>query len=146
MSVLNTLKITDVRKPKQVPQVVERRRKLELRVWQQIELAKAQQSGVHYTVKRFRSYTDRETGTRKQVETDVRVKQWWFTTDTGKLAVSVRYGSKILELAPKKYAVEVTSERDLIKTLDTIKTAVANGELDAAIDAAATKLRVGFIK
>jgi len=144
MSVLNTLKITDARKPKQVPQVVERRRKLEKRVWQQMELAKAQQSGAHYTVKRFRSYTDRETGVRKQIETDVRVKQWWFTTDTGKLAVSVRYGSKILELAPKKYAVEVTSERDLIKTLDTIKTAVANGELDAAIDAAATKLRAGF--
>jgi len=146
MSVLNTLKITDARKPKQVPQVVERRRKLEKRVWQQIELAKAQQSGVHYTVKRFRSYADKDTGARKQVETDVRVKQWWFTTDTGKLAVSVRYGSKILELAPKKYAVEIANERDLIKTLDTIKTAVANGELDAAIDAAATTLRAGFNK
>jgi hypothetical protein len=144
MSVLNTLKITDARKPKQVPQVIQRRRKLELRVWQQMELAKAQQSGAHYTVKRFRSFTDRETGARKQVETDVRVKQWWFTTDTGKLAISVRYGNKVLELAPKKYAVEVASERDLIKTLDTIKTAVANGELDAAIDAAATKLRTGF--
>ena len=74
----------------------------------------------------------------------MRVKQWWFTTDTGKLAISVRYGSKVLELAPKKYSVEVASERDLIKTLDTIKTALANGELDAAIDAVAKKLRAGF--
>jgi len=50
----------------------------------------------------------------------------------------------VLELAPKKNVVEVASERDLIKTLDTIKTALANGELDAAIDAVAKKLRAGF--
>ena len=146
MTTLATLKLTDAKKPNQVPQVIQRRRKLEKRVWQQIELAKAQQSGTHYTIKRFRSYADKDTGARKQIETDVRVKQWWFTTDTGKLAVSVRYGSKILELAPKKYAVEIASERDLVKTLDTIKTAVVNGELDAAIETAATKLRAGFSK
>ena len=146
MSVLNTLKITDAKKPNQVPQVIQRRRKLEKRVWQQIELAKAQQSGANYTIKRFRSYADKDTGVRKQIETDVRVKQWWFTTDTGKLAVSVRYGSKVLELAPKKYAVEIASERDLVKTLDMIKTAIVNGELDAAIETAATKLRAGFSK
>jgi len=58
----------------------------------------------------------------------------------------VRYGSKILELAPKKYAVEIASEQDLVKTLDMIKTAVVNGELDAAIETAATKLRAGFSK
>ena len=76
----------------------------------------------------------------------MRVKQWWFTTDSGKLAISVRYGSKVLELAPKKYAVEIASEKDLVKTLDIIKIAVANGELDTAIASAATKLRAGFGK
>ena len=146
MTTLATLKLTDAKKPNQVPQVIQRRRKLEKRVWQQIELAKALQSGTNYTIKRFRSFTDRETGARKQVETDVRIKQWWFTTDTGKLAVSVRYGSKVLELAPKKYAVEIANERDLVKTLDIIKTAVINGELDTAIETAATKLRAGFVK
>jgi len=146
MTPLAQLKLTDARKPHQVSQVVVRRRKLEKRVWQQIELARAQQSGANYTIKRFRTVTDKTTGARRQVETDVRVKPWWFTTDTGKLAVSVRYGSKVLELAPKKYAIEIANERDLITTLDAIKTAVANGELDAAIDAAATKLRAGFVK
>ena len=146
MIALAQLKLTDARKPHQVPQVVVRRRKLEKRVWQQMELARAQQSGANYTIKRFRTVTDKTTGARRQVETDVRVKPWWFTTDAGKLAVSVRYGSRVLELAPKKWAVEVASERDLITTLDAIKTAVANGELDAAIDAAATKLRAGFTK
>jgi hypothetical protein len=81
-----------------------------------------------------------------QIETDVRVKPWWFVTDAGKLAISVRYGSRVLELAPKKYAVEVASERELVKTLDAIKTAVAMGELDAQIELASGLLKKGFGK
>ena len=90
--------------------------------------------------------TDAETGVRKQVETNKRVKAWWFATDAGKLALSVRYGTKVLELARGKYAIEVGAEKDLVTTLDVIKAAVLAGELDAAIDHAATKLRAGFGK
>ena len=71
-------------------------------------------------------------------------KPWWFTTDAGKLALSVRYGTKVLELAKGKVAVEVGSEKDLVPTLELIKTAVLNGELDTQIEAAANKLRDGF--
>ena len=146
MSTLNTLKLTDAKKPNQVPQVVQRRNKLAKRVWQQIELAKAQEQGTQFRIAKFKSYTDSETGVRKQVETHVSVKQWWFTTQAGKLAISVRYGSRVLELAKGKFAVEVAHEKDLAITLDAIKTAVLAGELDSAIDAAATKLRAGFAK
>ncbi|QWD02326.1 hypothetical protein G6723_00650 [Polynucleobacter paneuropaeus] len=146
MSTLNTLKLTDAKKPNQIPQVVQRRNKLAKRVWQQIELAKAQEQGTQFRVAKFKSYTDSETGVRKQVETQMSVKQWWFTTQAGKLAISVRYGSKVLELAKGKFAVEVAHEKDLAITLDAIKTAVLAGELDSAIDAAATKLRAGFAK
>ena len=146
MSTLNTIKLTDAKKPNQVPQVVQRRNKMAKRVWQQIELAKAQEQGTQFRVAKFKSYTDSETGVRKQVETHVSVKQWWFTTQAGKLAISVRYGSKVLELAKGKFAVEVAHEKDLAITLDAIKTAVLAGELDSAIDAAATKLRAGFAK
>ncbi|MDH6421134.1 hypothetical protein M2131_001075 [Polynucleobacter sphagniphilus] len=146
MSTLNTLKLTDAKKPNQIPQVVQRRNKLAKRVWQQIELAKAQEQGTQFRVAKFKSYTDSETGVRKQVETQMSVKQWWFTTQAGKLAISVRYGSRVLELAKGKFAVEVAHEKDLAITLDAIKTAVLAGELDSAIDAAATKLRAGFAK
>ena len=144
MSTLNTLKLTDARKPNQVPQVVQRRNKLAKRVWQQIELAKAQEQGTQFRVAKFKSYTDSETGVRKQVETHVSVKQWWFTTQAGKLAISVRYGSKVLELAKGKFAVEVAHEKDLAKTLDTIKSAVLAGELDTQIATASVNLRKGF--
>lgn len=146
MTNLNTLKLTDAKKPTQVPQVLQRRNKLLKRIWQQTELAQAQQAGNGFTVKKFRTVADRETGGRKQVETDVRVKPWWFITDAGKLAISVRYGSKVLELGKGKYAVEVGTEKDLVKVLDIIKLAVTAGELDTAIESAATKLRDGFTK
>lgn len=146
LSTLATLKLTDARKPNQVPQIVQRRNKLAKRVWQQIELAKAQEQGTQFRVAKFKSFTDSETGMRKQVEQHVTVKPWWFTTQAGKLAISVRYGSRVLELSKGKYAVEVAQEKDLAKTLDAIKTAVLAGELDIAIDAAATKLRAGFAK
>ena len=145
-SALSALKLTDAKKPNQIPQVVQRRNKLAKRVWQQIELAKAQEQGTQFRVAKFKSYTDSETGVRKQVETQMSVKQWWFTTQAGKLAISVRYGSRVLELAKGKFAVEVAHEKDLAITLDAIKTAVLAGELDSAIDAAATKLRAGFAK
>ena len=51
-----------------------------------------------------------------------------------------------MELAKNKYAVEVAAETDLVKTLDVIKSAVLAGELDTQIDAAATKLRAGFVR
>lgn len=143
---LATLKLTDARKPNQVPQLVQRRNKLAKRVWQQIELAKAQEQGTQFRVAKFKSYTDSETGMRKQVEQHVTIKPWWFTTQAGKLAISVRYGSRVLELAKDKFAVEVAHEKDLAKILDAIKTAVLAGELDSAIDAAASKLRAGFVK
>jgi len=83
---------------------------------------------------------------RRQVEMPKRVRPWWFVTDTGKLALSVRYGVKVLELAKGKVAVEVGSEKDLVPTLELIKRAVEAGELDAQIEVAAVKLRDGFGK
>jgi hypothetical protein len=146
MSTLAALKLTATKKPNQIPQVLQRRNKLAKRIWEQIELAKAEQTGGQFAVSRFRSYTDKETGLRKQVETQKRIKAWWFVGDNGKLALAIRYGSKVLELAKGKFAVEVGATTELVSTLQVIKSAVEAGELDAAIDFAANKLRSGFIK
>lgn len=143
---LSALKLTTAQKPTNIPQVQQRRNKLVKRLWEQTELAKAQQAGTQFAPIKFRTLTDKATGERKQVEVGKRVKAWWFVTDTGKLALSVRYGTKVLELAKGKYAVEVTAEKDLVATFETIKAAVLAGELDAAIDSAANKLRAGFGK
>jgi hypothetical protein len=146
MTSLNTLKLSAAQKPTNIPQVQQRRNKLVKRLWEQTELAKAQQAGTQFAPIKFRTLTDTTTGERRQVEVGKRVKAWWFVTDAGKLALSVRYGTKVLELAKGKYAVEVAAEKDLVATFETIKAAVLAGELDAAIDNAANKLRAGFGK
>jgi hypothetical protein len=80
------------------------------------------------------------------VESNKRVKQWWFATDNGKLAINVRSGARMLELAKGKFAIEVASEKELVPTLEALKTIALSGELDAAIETASIKLREGFGK
>ena len=144
MSALTGLKLTATHKPTHMSPVQQRRNKLAKRLWEQIELAKAQQTGTVFAAKKFRTITDAETGLRKQVETNKRVKAWWFVADNGKLVLSVRYGTKVLELAKGKWAVELAGEKDLVPVLETLKGAVLAGELDGQIDAASDKLREGF--
>ena len=140
MATLANLKLSAAVKPTHTPAVQLRRDKLAKRLWEQAELARAQQAGTQFAPTRFRTVLEHETGVRRQVEQPKRIKPWWFTTDAGKLALHVRYGSKVLELAKGKFAVEVASDKDLVPTLDAIKAAVLAGELDAAIDTASTKL------
>ena len=123
-----------------------RRSKLVKALQEQISFAKAQQSGAIYTAVKFRSIQDPETGLRKIVETSKRVKQWWFATENGKLALNVRYGARMLELAKGKFAVEIASEKELVPTLEALKTIAVSGELDSQIEAASIKLRDGFTK
>ena len=146
MATLATLKLSTAVKPTHMPAVQVRRNKMSRRLWEQIQLARAQQSGTEFAPIKLRSYVDKETGFRRQVESTKRVKQWWFTADNGKLAMNVRYGAKIIELAKGKSSIEIGSTDQLVHTLELIKQAVEAGELDAQIEAAAIKLREGFCK
>jgi hypothetical protein len=49
-------------------------------------------------------------------------------------------------LAKGKFSIEIASDKELTPTLELLKSAALNGELDAAIDAASDKLRAGFKK
>ncbi len=146
MATLASLKLSTAVKPTHMPAVQVRRNKLVRRLWEQMELARAQAAGTQFAPIKFRTVVEHDTGIRRQVEMPKRVKPWWFVTDTGKLVLSVRYGVKVLELAKGKVAVEVGAEKDLVPTLELIKLAVQAGELDGQIEAAALKLRDGFGK
>ncbi|MCX7253682.1 MAG: hypothetical protein NTX83_05015 [Burkholderiales bacterium] len=128
MSTLDSLKLTTAKKPTHIPAIVFRRNKLSSRLWEQIQLAKSQIEGTTFVVKKFRSIKDRETGLRRQVEIPKRIREWWFRNDAGKVCVSVRYGTKVIELAKGKHSVEVENALALVKALETIKSAVEQGE------------------
>lgn len=144
MATLASLKLTAAKKPTQLPAAQVRRNKLCLRLQEQIQLAKAKQSGTPFVARKSRIVKDAETGLRQAVQLPKRVKEWWFTTDSGKIALSVRYGARALELAKGKSAVEVASVNDLVPTLEVLKSAVEAGELDTAMEAASGALREGF--
>lgn len=144
---LASLKLTAATKPQKLSVAQFRRNKLSKRIWEQIQLAQAEQQGTSFTVKQMRTIKSADTGERRSVEQDKRVKPWWFTADNGKLAVAVRYGARVLPLNAKGMsAVEVDGVAALVPTLQTLKSAVEAGELDAAMDAASAKIGKAFAK
>jgi hypothetical protein len=146
MSTLETLKLTTAKKPTHIPAVVFRRNKLSSKLWEQIQLAKSQIDGTPFVVTKFKSIKDRETGLRRQVEIPKRIREWWFRNDAGKVCVSVKYGTKVIELAKGKHSVEVENAQALVKALELVKQAVEAGELDAQIESASGALKLGFKK
>ena len=144
MNTLGSLKLVAAKKPQNTPAIELRRNKLSNKLWEQIQLAKSEHTGQRFIATRFRSIRDPDTGLRRQVEMPKRIRPWWFVSDSGKLCVSVRYGSWTLELAKGKPAVEVANPQELVRVLETIKQAVEAGELDSQIEIASAGLKSGF--
>jgi hypothetical protein len=146
MSTLDALKLVAVKKPTHTPTVVIRRQKLASKVWEQLQLAKSQIEGTKFEVKKYRSYTDKESGLRKQVEVSKRIREWWFRNEQGKVCVAIKYGTRVLELAKGKHSIEVANSNDLIKALELVKQAVELGELDQQLEQASGSVRKSFKK
>ena len=123
-----------------------RRQKLSTKLAEQIQLAKAQQSGTEFSPVRLRTVKDEATGQSRKVEVPKKIKPWWWTDDTGKLCITVRYGARTLEIVEGKNAIETDSIADVITSLQVIRTAVDSGELDKRIDAVMGQVKAGFAK
>ncbi len=145
MATLASLKLVTAKKPTQQPPVVHRRNKLSAKVFEQLQLARAQNDGTVFAPTRTKTVTNAE-GNRIQITQPKRVKAWWFVSENGKCCVAIRYGSKVLELAKGKTAIEVASGAALIDALEAVNAAVIAGELDAQIEAASGQLRSSFVK
>ena len=140
---LNTLKLTDAKRPKNHPPIVQRRNKLISKLWEQLELAKAKHSGEDFVIKRYKNVKDLE-GNIKSVEKPKRIKPWWFTSSTGTLCINVFYGSKLLELAKGKTGIEAIDLENVIEILELLKREAEIGKFDEAIEAASLQLRSRF--
>lgn len=147
MSSLSNLKLVVSKRIKGVSPVIQRRNKLSNKIFEQIQLAQAQKEGRTFAPTRLKTYTNKETGERKTVETPKRLREWWHLNESGKINLICKYGSKQLPLDGKgKNAIEVASGDELLKALEVLKTAVEQGELDAQIEVVSGALRSGFIK
>ncbi len=145
MTFIAKLKLVASKRERNLSPILVRRNKLAAKIEEQLQLATAQKEGRLYAPKRIKTVTN-ELGERVAVETTKRVKEWYWTTPANKINLSVRYGSKTLELSKGKNAIELTSGEELLSTLSMLKDAVIAGELDDAITNASDNLRAGFSK
>ena len=142
-SILGTLKFTTAKKPTQLSPVQNRRNKLCKKLDEQIAIAQGKLAGTIYTANKIVTFVN-DKGEEEVTEVAKRLREWWFMTDNGKYALTVRYGARTLELAKGKSAIEVADLDELVAVLGKLKAAVDAGEMDAIIEAASAKLRAGF--
>ena len=146
MSGLNALKLVQAKREKFNSPQHARRQKLSTKLAEQIQLAKAQQSGAEFSPVRVRTVKDEATGLSSKVEVPKKLKPWWWTDEKGKLCVTIRYGARILEIVEGKNAIETDNIADVIASLQVIRSAVDSGELDARIEAISGLMKSGFDK
>jgi hypothetical protein len=140
MSGLSALKFVNSKRLQGISPQQARRQKLCTKLDEQIQLAKAQQSGEKFSPTKVRTVKDEATGDSRKVEVPKKLKPWWWTDDKGKLCITVRYGARTMEIVEGKNAIETDSIASVITSLQIIRTAVDSGELDNRIEAATNKV------
>jgi uncharacterized protein with PhoU and TrkA domain len=69
-------------------------------------------------------------GIKQRIELKKRVRQWWRVDALGTVALTVRYGAKLVEFEKGKAAIILPTKDQLVATLDTLIAAASGGELD----------------
>ena len=142
MQLLKSLKLVHYEHSTHRNPRLHRRHKLLAKLAEQLELAR----NSDYQPTNVRFVSD-ENGNTQQVSVPKRIRRWWTVKADGTVQLTIRYGSKALELAKGKNAVEIASESELLPTLEQIRDAVEQGELDELIEVqAAWRNRVNTIK
>lgn len=147
MTALSSLQLVTSKKSLKASPIVHRRNKLVAKIHEQLELCEAKMNGQLYAPKKLRTYINKQTGERMTVEGVKRIKEWHWTAPDGLIHLSVKYGSKVLPLAADGSNAIVCANKDaLVQVLKTLKIAVLDGELDAAISQASNLTKSGFLK
>ena len=147
MSVLVDLQLTTSKRAIKANPIVIKRNKLASKLHEQLELCEAKKNGQIYAPKKLRTYVNKQTGERMTVEAIKRIKEWHWTAPDGLIHLSVKYGSKVLSLAADGSNAIVCANTDaLIETLKSLKLAVLDGELDAAISEVSNFTKSSFAK
>jgi hypothetical protein len=128
---MNTLKsLTFTTKPGANPTLDRRAKVIERREEQKLLLADP-------TYRRTVRSSVKKDGERIAVEKHRRVLPWWRSVQNGTFAFFIRAGFKPIEFERGKTAIAVAFLDKLPSVIDTLVTAVRNGELDEALAQAA---------
>ena len=134
MELLKTLKLTRYQRSNANNSILQRRIKLAAGISEQIQLAQ----NPNYKSHSVCTVAD-DSGELRTVEVNKRVPRWWRVDGTVEL--TVRYGSRVLELDKGMDAVELASTDELVGVLEQFKAAAERGEMDDMISAQLAKQR-----
>ena len=134
MELLKTLKLPQYQRNNTSNPVLQRRVKLAAGISEQIQLAQ----NPNYKSVNVRAVADDNGGVRA-VEVEKRVLRWWCMSTDGTVQLTVRYGSRVLELAKGMDAAELSSVDELVPVLEQFKAAAERGEMDDMVAAQLAK-------
>lgn len=143
-SIMSSLKFISAKRQISVDPVQFRREKLSKMLDEQIAIATAYMNNTTYQATRKKKVRD-ENGNVQIVEVQKNVKTWWFTNDN-KVALTVRYGNRAIEFSKGKNAIEISDAKNLLTTLEKIKQAVMEGQLDEQLTQASNNVKARFKK
>lgn len=130
MSLLANLTLSNASPREKLSPVARKRLKLLEQLDIQIGAAQAEVDGTEF-LHSVRRWVRMEGSNDKQLVTKpVKVRQWWWTNEQGKLMVTLRQGNRVMEVAEGKASVEIGDIAALPETLKTLREAIAAGELD----------------
>ena len=113
MELLKTLRLTCYQRNHSKNPVLQRRIKLAAGISEQIQLA----GNPNYRQISVRTVAD-DSGDVREVEVSKRVLRWWRVGVDGTVELTVRYSSRVLELAKGMDAVELDSTDELVDVLE----------------------------
>lgn len=134
MSGLNSLKLVASQPVPTINHKQIRRQKLCKKLAEQLEMARCVEAGKSYEAFVTKRVRDAETGEFQSVQQPKRVKQWWWTAEDGTTCLTVRYGTKPVELKKGCNAIETDGIAGVISSLEVVRAAVEAGELDTQLE------------
>ncbi|MEP1207825.1 MAG: hypothetical protein ABJM29_13030 [Rhizobiaceae bacterium] len=134
MTLLEKLKLTDASPRTPTTPLARKRIKLLGKLDQQIQAAQAEARDEEFVEEIRRWVNDDETGQRKPISFDRPVRKWWWQNQHGVWMISLRDGNRIVPLGKNQSSVEVGSIDQMVQTLETLRDAVAAGELDPQLE------------
>ena len=129
MTLLNALTLTTFETDNKLSPVLHRRQKLVAKIDEQIRYV----TDSSYQPTKQTWHKDAE-GREQRVTVPKRVRRWWTVRNDGTVLLTVRYGSRALELAKGKNAIVVNSVNELPTVLKRLAEAVDKGELDKLLE------------
>lgn len=143
-SILSSLKFISAKRQTSIDPIKFRREKLSKMLDEQISLATACMSNTIYQATRKKKVRD-DNGNVQIIEVQKNVKMWWFKMNN-KIALTVRYGNRAIEFSKGKNAIELSDEKTLLTTLEDLKKAVMEGQLDEQLTQASNNVKARFKK